>query len=215
MVLQLANKPMTGPPPRSLVPACLQARAPLSYEIWDEDDGRLAPSLAGYKLRPGRTYYLKMKTQDQTSESWRARLLAPRSQIEATDSDFVDGDGRAVQFHVKSPAGVEPWKWFGSQLSFLPVHLDFTDGRQPYQFAIPVVLRASRLTRLASLLLLSCLTYLSEAWFRDSLPFPNWQRVATLAALWSVVIGCFMTLDLWRFHQRARDLMRRQEKLTE
>jgi hypothetical protein len=210
MVLQLANKPMTGPLPRPLVPGCLQARAPQSYEIWDENDGRLTPSLAGYKLRPGKSYYLKVKTQDRSPGTWSVRLLAPRSQIEATDNDYVDGDGRTLQFHVKSPSGMDPWKWFGSQLAALPVHLDFADGREPYHFAIPVVIRASRLTRLTSLLLVSCLTYLSEAWFRDNLTFPNWQRLATVAVAWVVVIGIFMALDLWKYHRRARDVIGRR-----
>jgi hypothetical protein len=207
MALHLATKPVTQPHQRHVVPACLQARAPLSYEIWDENDGRLAPSLAGYKLRPGKTYYLKVKTQDRTPESWRVRLLAARSQIEATDADFVEGEGRTLQFHAKSPVGMEPWKWFGSQLTSLPIHLDFNDGRQAYQFAIPIVLRASRLTRLASLLLLSCLTYLSEAWFRDSLMLPNLRRLANLAIVWALVMGVFMAFDLWKFYRRARDVM--------
>jgi hypothetical protein len=187
----------------------LQARAPLSYEIWDENDGRLAPSLAGYKLRPGKTYYLKVNTQERTPESWTVRLLAPRSQIDANQADYVDGEGRTLQFHARSPAGMEPWRWFGSQLANLPVHLDFADGRASYQFTIPVVLRASRLTRLASLLLLSCLTYLSEAWFRESLPLPNLQRLANLAIIWAVVIAGFMAFDLWKFHRRAREVMRK------
>src|SRR5437588_657570 len=61
MVLTLANQPVPKNRPRSVIPACLQARAPLSYELRDERGRRVAPTLAGYKLRRGKTYRLHVR----------------------------------------------------------------------------------------------------------------------------------------------------------
>src|SRR6266436_1657314 len=107
MVLTLANRPISAPRERSLVPPCLQARAPHSYEILDESDRRVSPTLAGYKLRPHSTYRLKVRTQEKTPQNWSVRLLAPRRVLEPVGLDEMQGDARIITFHTLSPASVE------------------------------------------------------------------------------------------------------------
>src|SRR5262249_11323029 len=157
------------PRERMVIPACLQARAPLTYEIRDEHDRCIPPTLAGYKLRRGKTYRLIVRTQEKQAGHWELRLLAPRSVLDVAGRDGMGGDGRVAPFHTRPPVAGEPWKWFGSHVTSLRVPLDFQDGREPYRFAIPIILKASRLRPIVSLFLTALLTVGSEAVFRERL----------------------------------------------
>src|ERR1700741_1501950 len=99
-MLTLTTQPSPAAQVRSLIPACLQPRAPHSFEIVDEVGNRLQPTLSGYKLKPGHSYYLKVRAQDDGTAAWKMRLLAPRSQVDSNKDDYVEGDRRVIQFHV-------------------------------------------------------------------------------------------------------------------
>ena len=73
-MLTLTTQSAPAAPPRSLIPACLQPRAPLSYELYDETDNRLQPTLSGYNLKPGHSYSLKVHAQDGKTADWKLRL---------------------------------------------------------------------------------------------------------------------------------------------
>ncbi len=203
MVLTLATRPTPEPRERLVVPACLQSRAPLGYEILDEHDRRIAPTLAGYKLRRGRTYRLVVRTQEKQPAHWELRLLAPRSVLEPAGPDEIDGDARAVYFHTRAAGPGEIGKRFGSHLTAIPVHLDFQDGREPYRFSIPIVLLASRFRWVGSLLLTAALSVAAEAVFRERLAVPSLAHVALFGGLWVLVVLLCVFWDQWKFYRRA------------
>jgi hypothetical protein len=211
MVLTLSTRPSPEPRERMVIPACLQARAPLSYEIRDEHDRRIPPTLAGYKLRRGKTYRLLVRTQEKQAAQWELRIVAPRSVLEVDRRDEIEGDGRVVTFHTRTPVSGEPWKWFGSHVTSLPVHLDFRDGREPYRFAIPIILRASRLRPIFSLFLTALLTWGSEAVFRERLFIPSVTHVAVIGAIWAGVVLMCISWDQWKFYRQALRLMAARE----
>jgi hypothetical protein len=203
MVLNLSPRPAAEPHERLVIPACLQARAPLSYEIRDEHDRRIPPTLAGYQLRRGRTYRLVVRTQDRQAANWNSRLLAPRSLLDVASPDEIEGDGRVVTFHTRSPGSGELWRWFSSRLAAIPVHLDFCDGREPYKFSIPIILRASRLRPIVSLLLTALLTVGSEAVFRKPVTMPSWPQVAVIIGIWVAFVLLCISWDVWKSYRRA------------
>jgi hypothetical protein len=202
MTLTLSTCPSQDPAERSLVPACLQARAPLSYEILSEHKRRLHPTLAGYKLRWGKTYYLRVHTQERDANSWSLRLLAPRSVVERTEKDEKDGDSRRIPFETKSPALADHWKWFSQVVSF-PVRLDFTDGRASYQFSIPVILQATRSRWIVYFLVTALFSYLSHLWYQESFTLPSVQQLIWTGAIWLGLVLFSVGLDQWKFYREA------------
>jgi hypothetical protein len=207
MVLTLSSRSIPEPRERSIVPACLQSRAPLGYEIRNDNDHRVSPTLAGYKLRRGKTYHLKVRTQEKHPQNWKLRLLAPRSMIEPAGPDEINGDARVITFHTQSPASIEPWNSFRSQLTTLPVHLDFEDGREPYRFSVPVILLASRVRWLAYLLLTALASVASQALFREGLALPSPSQLAFLGGAWASVVLACIAWDQWKFYRQARRLL--------
>jgi hypothetical protein len=207
MVLTLATQPAPKIRERLVIPACLQARAPLSYEIRDEHDRRIPPTLAGYKLRRGKTYKLRVRTQEKAAQSWRLRLMAPRSTVEPVGHDEVDGDGRTVIFHTVPPGAGERWRGLRSDVTSLPVHLDFEDGREPYRFTIPIVLLASRLRWIGSLLLTALASVAAEAVFRERLALPSLEHVALFLGIWVFVVLACISWDQWKLYRQAVRLL--------
>lgn len=206
MVLTLATRTVPEPRERCLVPACLQPRAPLSYDIRDDNDRRLCPTLAGYRLRRGKTYSLKVRTQEKIPRNWNLRLVAPRSVLEP-GPDEIDGDTRVISFHTMSAASGEPWNWFRSQVASLPVHLDFQDGREPYRFSIPVILMASRFRWIAYLFLTALASVASQAVFRESLALPSPSHLGLLAGAWGLLVLACWAWDQWKFYRQASRLL--------
>jgi hypothetical protein len=204
MALTLSRRPIAGPRERSVVPACLQPRAPLHYEIRDDNERRLPPTLAGYKLRRGKTYHLKVRTQEKAPQNWSLRLLAPRSLLEPAVPDEIEGEARVVTFHTSSAPAGEPWNWFRSQVTSLPVHLDFADGREPFRFSIPIILLATRMRWIAYLFLTALLTAASQAFFREGLTLPGPSHLAMTAGAWALIVLAFSAADQWKFYRQAQ-----------
>jgi hypothetical protein len=202
MTLTLSTCPPQESGERSLIPACLQARAPLSYEILNENKRRLHPTLAGYKLRWGKTYYLRVHTQERDANSWVLRLLAPRSVVERTEKDEIDGDGRLIPFETKSPALGDHWKWFGQIISF-PVRLDFKDGRVPYEFSIPIILQASRSRWIVSFLVTALFSYLSHVLYQETFTLPSLQQLIWTGAIWLGLVSASILIDQWKFYRQS------------
>jgi hypothetical protein len=217
MVLTLANRPAPELSPRTVLPACIQARAPLSYEIRDADDRRVSPTLGGYQLRRGTTYYLRVQAQDRHTTGWELRLLAPRSVIEPPARDQVFDDGRVIGFNTVSHAAGEFWKRFQSDVTNLPVQLEFTDGRKPFRFAIPIVLLASRFRWVGSLLLTALASFLSSAVFSERLMTPSLSHVALFCGIWAFIVVLCVSWDHWRIYCQALRVMagRRQPPMVD
>jgi hypothetical protein len=207
MPLTLAARPVPEPSQRSVLPACIQARAPLSYEIREADGRRVSPTLAGYHLRRDTTYYLRVQTQDRQTQGWELRLLAPRSVIEPHTKDLSDNDGRAIAFSTVPYAAGEFWKRFQSDVTTLPVQLEFADGRTPYKFQIPVILLASRFRWVGSLLLTGLFSFLASAVFYEQLVTPSLSHVALFCGLWALVVVLCVTWDHWRIYNQAVRIM--------
>jgi hypothetical protein len=205
MVLNLASRPVVEARERSLVPACLQPRAPLTFEIRDEHDRRVPPTLAGYKLRWGKTYRLRVRTQDRRTENWDLRLLAPRRLVEPPEKSLAEGDARELTFETKAPRVGDPGRWF-SMIESFPVQLEFTDGRASYAFTIPVILKASRSRWLVYLLFTALVSYLTQAWFREEILVPNLQNVGLIAGIWLVLVLVSIALDEVKFYRQALGL---------
>ena len=136
-MLTLTTHGAPATPPRSLIPPCLQPRAPHSYELFDETGNRLQPTLSGYKLKPGHSYYLKVRSPGRRHRGLEDASPGARSQVDSNKDDYVEGDRRVIQFHVEAR---HFWEQFASRISMLPVHLEHADGRELYRFEIPVVL---------------------------------------------------------------------------
>jgi hypothetical protein len=211
MTLTLSTCPSQDGGERSLVPACLQTRAPLSYEVLNEHKRRLHPTLAGYKLRWGKNYFLRVHTQEGETNSWSLRLLAPRSVVEPTEKDEIDDDARLISFETKSPSLGDHWKWFSHVTSF-PVRLDFTDGRAPYQFTIPVILRASRSRWIVYFLVTALVSYLSQAWYQESITLPSTEHIVWTGAIWLGLVLCSVLWDQWKFYREAIRHLRESAK---
>jgi hypothetical protein len=207
MVLTLAAQPVLKNRQRSVIPACLQARAPLSYEIQDEGGKRIAPTLAGYKLRRGKTYHLLVRTQDKNARGWKLRLPAPRSTVEMAGPDEIKGDARVITFHTVEPGVGEPWKKLRSDVTSLPVALDFEDGREPYRFTIPVVLLASRFRWIGSLLLTALASFAANAIFRERLALPSLPQVLLVLGIWILVVLACVSWDQWKLYRQALRLL--------
>jgi hypothetical protein len=213
MTLTLSTRPETQPHERLVVPACLQPRAPLRYEIRDEDERRVWPTLAGYKLRRGKTYRLTVHAQDKAAKGWNLRLLAPRNIAEPAGPDEMDGDGRTLTFHTTTPISGELWKWFASAVTALPVNLDFADGRAPYKLSIPVILRASRFRWIGSLFLTALGSIAADAVFRERFALPSPLHLAYIGGIWAAVVLSCVCWDQWKFYHRALELMRNRQAL--
>jgi hypothetical protein len=214
MVLTLATQPVARARERSVIPACLQARAPLSYEIRDEGDQRIAPTLAGYKLRRGKTYHLHVRTQEKAGHAWRLRLVAPRSTVEPAAPDELARDGRVMTFHTVAPGSGERWKVLRSEILSLPVHLDFDDGREPYRFTIPIVLVASRFRWIGSLLLTALASVAAEAVFRERLALPSLEHVLLFLGVWVFVVLACVSWDQAKLYRQAQRLLKGQAPLA-
>jgi hypothetical protein len=200
-MLTLATQPAQSAPVRSLIPPCLQQRAPHNYELFDEAGNRLQPTLSGYKLTPGHSYSLKVRSQDGKIGDWKLRLLAPRSQVDAAANDYVEDDQRCIQFHVES----RPiWEQLKSRISMLPVHLEHADGSPLYRFEIPVVLTMHWSMWLVSWLGIICapLGFLFEGSTLST------KTQCLVAAVCLAFIGLSVA-DLWRAYQRGRQVLQK------
>jgi hypothetical protein len=199
-MLTLSTHPSPSMPPRSLVPPCLQPRAPHSYELYDEAGNRMQPTLSGFKLQPGHSYRLKVRAQDGKTSDWKLRLLAPRSQITAHEQDLQEGDQRVIQFDVVS----RPlWEQFKSRISVLPIHLEHADGRELYRFEIPVVVTMHWAMWLVSLIGIVCapMSFL----FNES---ELWTKLLLLGGLIGAVFVVLSAVDFYRSYQRGQQVVR-------
>jgi hypothetical protein len=203
MVLTLSTSAVPPPRERCVIPPCLQPRAPLSYELRDEHDRRIAPTLVGYKLRRGKTYRLRVVTQEQTAAGWRLRLVAPRSVVHTQAPDEPDGNRRALSFDIGSPLSHDWLNLIRSEVRSLPVTLNFDNGRDPYHFEIPVVLLASRFVRFGSFLATALLSFLAAGIFKETPSLPSATNLGLFGGAWAAIfLGCF-AWDQIKFYGQA------------
>jgi hypothetical protein len=181
-----------------LLPACLQHRAPARYEILDHKDRRVLPTLAGYRLKPGGEYRLRVETQDGNPRGWRCHIAPPPRFIDWPAADAAEGQARVLAIRTRSYLRDHWLQLLDSSAVELGVKLEFDDGRQPYLFEIPVVL--ARRWLYAPLLLGAVLAAVPVPW-----PWP-W-RAALVAAGVVAVTGLCWLADLFRCHRRAKRLV--------
>jgi hypothetical protein len=133
---QLATVDAVG----AAAPRCLQRRAPLRYEIVDERGRRVAPTPAGYRLRPGRAYRLRVEMQNQSPTGWTLQVIPPPRFVDWPATDSQQGAGRELLFRTKVYY-LEHWlQILRTPVVELNVKINFADGRQPYEFSIPALL---------------------------------------------------------------------------
>jgi hypothetical protein len=185
---------------RPLLPACLQRRAPAHYEILDHKHRRVFPSLAGYRLKPGREYQLRVETQDGDPHGWRLHIAPPPRFIDWPAADSPRENARVLAIRTRSYLRDHWLQLLGSSAVELSLKMEFEDARQPYVFEIPVVL--SRRWLYVPLLLGGVLAAIP-------LPWP-WEWRAGLFGVGAIATTAICWLaDLARCHGRARNMVRR------
>ena len=189
---------------RPLLPACLQHRAPARYEILDHKQRRLFPSLAGYRLKPGEEYQLRVETQDGSPQGWRLHIAPPPRYIDWPAGDVPRDNARVLSLRTRSYLRDHWFQLFDSSAVELAVGIEFDDGRQPYRFAIPVVL-AHRWIYTPLLLggAVAALVPYSWSW--------EWRAAVSVSGAVAAAGLCWLA-DLWRCHRRARRLMSKIEE---
>ena len=213
MMITLAAGPAPKPPESWVVPECLQSRAPHDYELRDHLDRPVRPTLAGYKLRRGKRYLLRVTTQNKTVNDWRLRLLAPRSIVEEIGDNIADGDKRDLYFETKIPPVGEPWARLSAQIDNLPFLIEYGDGREPFHFNMPIILLPSRWRWLASLVFGAIIGYLTQASYSGFfIPRPDY--VALALALWILIVFLFSLRDQWKLYHQALALRPKSEVST-
>jgi hypothetical protein len=188
------------PLPRPLLPACLQRRAPARYEIVDQWDRRVFPTLAGYRLKPGGEYQLRVEMQDSDPRGWRLRIAPPPRFIDWPAGDAPRGKARVLSVRTRDYLRDHWLQLLDSSTVELSLKIEFEDARPPYTFQIPVVL--ARRWLYAPILLGGLLTALPLPW---SLP---WRAGLVAAGAVTAALVCWLA-DLIRCHRRARHLMHR------
>jgi hypothetical protein len=183
---------------RPLLPACLQHRAPARYEIVDQWECRVFPTLAGYRLQPGGEYQLRVETQDGDPRGWRLHIAPPPRFIDWPAGDAARGRVRVLSIRTRDYLRDHWLQLLDSSTVELSLRIEFDDARQPYTFEIPVVL--ARRWLYAPILLGGVLSALP-------LPWPLEWRAAMVAG-GAIATACLCWLvDLIRCHRRARRLV--------
>lgn len=181
--------------PRSLLPACLQRRAPARYEIVDQRQRRVFPTLAGYRLKPGGEYQLRVQMQDADPRGWRLRIAPPPRFIDWPADDAPLDKARVLSVRTRDYLRDHWLQLLDSSTVELSLKIEFEDARPSYTFQIPVVL--ARRWLYAPLLLGGVLTALPLPW-----PLP-WRIALVAAGALATGVLCWLA-DLFRCHRRAR-----------
>jgi hypothetical protein len=185
-----------------LLPACLQHRAPARYEILDRWQRRVFPTLAGYRLKPGGEYQLRVETQDGNPQGWRLHIAPPPKFVDWPAADAARGNARVLSIRTRDYLRDHWLQLLDSSAVVLALKLEFDDARQPYTFEIPVVL--ARRWLYAPLLLG---TALGGALAAAPPPWPwPWRAGLVVSAALSAAALCWLA-DLFRCHLRASRLV--------
>jgi hypothetical protein len=183
---------------RPLLPACLQHRAPARYEIMDRWQRRVFPTLAGYRLKPGGEYQLRVETQDGNPQGWRLHIAPPPRFIDWPAADAPRGKARVLSIRTRDYLRDHWLQLLDSSAVELALKIEFDDARQPYTFEIPVVL--ARRWLYAPILLAGVLAAIPVPW-----PLP-WRAAMVGAGALAAALLCWFA-DLIRCHRRARRLV--------
>lgn len=204
-MLTLTSPPTPEMRERAVLPPCLQPRAPKTIEIRDEHDRRVRATLAGYKLRRGKTYTMKVWAQEKDPSKWSLRLVMARSILEP-EKDEIDGDARVLTFFV-SKAERGDWKSFSSQVETVMVQLDFTNGREPFKFSLPIIVLASPWRWVSTFLLTALGSFGAEAIFHERVAVPRPSHMALFGGVWILFVLACVIWDQWKFYRQAKKLL--------
>jgi hypothetical protein len=198
---ELAPFATAGYTERSVVPACMEPRAPLQFEIRGPHGREIAPTLVGYRLRPGTVYHLHVRTQDPRDRAWKLHLTRPPQAVDWVGDDEPVKDGRTLAFRAMRYSQLDNWDQLRSHLGRLPVRLEFSDGREPYRFQIPILLLASR-ARLVYSVVFSAVVSLLPPFFSGGRPWiPTLYQLTIGAGVLVLTLAVFLG---WDFRNRAR-----------
>jgi hypothetical protein len=178
----------------------LQRRAPARYEIVDQWERRVFPTLAGYRLKPGGEYQLRVEMQDADPRGWRLRIAPPPRFIDWPAGDAPRGQSRVLSVRTRDYLRDHWLQLLDSSTVELSLRIEFEDARPPYTFQIPVVL--ARRWLYAPILLGGLLTALPLPW-----PWP-WRAGLVAAGAVSAAVLCWLA-DLIRCRRRARRFLDR------
>jgi hypothetical protein len=204
------------------VPDCLRSSTP-RIELWDRRQ-QLTPTLAGYALRPGNSYRVRVSVPGRATSDWKLSRDNPPAvlnQFEAGDSDDTTHE---LSFHA--PLWPENfWKGLATGHADLDLVVAFPGTDSPSQrVTVPMHLRPSPLALLLVLIpallpLIGPLQRFSQwavestetdRWFAGN---EMWLTAGLCAAVWLVCTAAY----LWwkkRF-QPARRVARLRNEMQE
>jgi hypothetical protein len=168
----------------------------MRYEIVDEQGRPLPPTLAGYRLKPGVDYRLRVETQDRQAQGWRLHVTPPPRFVERFSTDEIDGTARTFAIHTRSYTQGGLLQIFRNPAVRLTARLVFDDARQPYEFDVPVQL-VGRWQYVPLLLGIGPF----------ALPFSLPWRIAISIALVALLMLLWFVWDYLRLRKRARKLV--------
>lgn len=177
------------------LPRCLEEPVLVRCELVDKNDHKVPSTLAGYRLRSGCTYRLRVTLREPCQSDWRLRISPCPSSIECHAEEDASPNTRTLVLRTSPIAGIG--QLFRDPLAFdLPIKLDRPGTRKPYEFQVPIVM--ARRWRYALTLL-----FLPAAMFLYGYLSPLWTGVAAFAV---ILCGCglWLTWDEWQLLRRAK-----------
>jgi hypothetical protein len=185
-----------------VAPRCLQHRAPAKYELLNRKDRPVTPTLAGYPLKPGGEYRLRVELQDSDRRGVGLQVVPPPRFLDWPAPDSAWEGGRELNLRTRGYLE-ESWvQMLRNSAEQLPVRIDFADGRQAYEFQIPIVL-PHRWMYVPAWLAGPLLSLL----FQRDWPV-EWRIVTAVGSGVGLSALCF-AWDLWRKYRGATQRIRR------
>jgi len=207
---------------RPFIPASLSALDP-RVEVW-EGNRPVRPSLAGYPLKPGRKYRIRVSIPGFDSSRWSLKCSGSPPLIDRVEQG--ESDEHAHEVKVLIPRG--PSSFLGSlrnPAADITLSISFTEANQP-----PVELRVAFMFSPSVFVLLGILAafliplsgglyslsrHVAEFVQREYgyVWAPMWVTILTGSALWLIIAVIYV---YWKKRRqparRARELLRRFER---
>ena len=179
----------------SLLPACLSSQETVSFEIRQSSGEPAHVGLAGYRLRSGQDYLLKLRVP-RSPESWSLCVDPPPDFLNAAQ-DRPSSDGREVSFSIKQNP-ISHWKSRNS--AEIPVRVQANDGTMIARIEIPV------LFQLRGLALVAWTTILGIAPTVGGFLW-GWQGTLVGIAIAAVFAFLRVGFEWWRVRRRTETFL--------
>jgi hypothetical protein len=167
-------------------------------------DRPVTPTLAGYPLKPGGEYRLRVELQGGDRDSSTLQVAPPPRFLDWPAPDGAWEGGRQLNLRTRGYLQESWLQMLRNSAEQLPVRIEFVDGRQPYEFQIPIVL-PHRWMYVPAWLAGPLLSLL----FQRDLPIA-WRITTVVVSGVGLSALCF-AWDLWRKYRGATKRMARLE----